>query len=97
MLAAAAKRLRGKGIRFLGLDEQDRASHARAFITSTGVTYPNLVDRNGSLLRELRLLPQAAVPSTLVLDTHGRMAARVIGAITAKELAAIVKGLREGA
>jgi thiol-disulfide isomerase/thioredoxin len=97
MLAAAAKRLRSKGVRFLGLDEQDRASHARAFVASTGVTYPNLVDSNGSLLRKLRLLPQEAVPSTLVLDSQGRMAARVIGAITAKELTAIVSTLRRQA
>lgn len=95
MLAAAAKRMQGEGVRFLGIDEQDRASHARAFASSTGLTYPNLVDQSGSLLRELRLLPQAAVPSTLVLDTHRRMAARVIGAITSKELATIIKGLRK--
>lgn len=97
MLAAAAQRLRNRGVRFLGLDERDHASHARAFVASTGATYPNLMDTNGSLLRELPLLPQAAVPSTLVLDTQGRMAARVIGAITAKQLAAIVSGLRKEA
>lgn len=86
-LASAAKRLGpDDGVRFVGLDEQDRESHARSFAASAGVTYPNLVDRNGSLLRELRLLPGAAVPSTLVVDTHGRMAARVIGAITSIEL-----------
>jgi thiol-disulfide isomerase/thioredoxin len=97
MLAAAAKRLRSQGVRFLGVDERDHASHARAFIASTGATYPNLFDPNGSLLRELTLLPQAGVPSTLVLDPRGRMAARVIGAITSKELAAIVSGLRKEA
>jgi thiol-disulfide isomerase/thioredoxin len=94
-LASAAKRLGpDDGVRFVGLDEADRASDARAFVASTGITYPSLVDSSGSLLRELRLLPQAGVPSTLVLDTHGRMAARVIGAITAIELDKIVRGLR---
>jgi thiol-disulfide isomerase/thioredoxin len=97
MLAAAAKRLRSQGVRFLGLDERDHASHARTFLASTGVTYPNLIDTNGSLLRELRLLPQAGIPSTLVVDAQGRMAARVIGAISARELAAILTGLRKKA
>lgn len=97
LLASAAKRLRSDGVRFLGLDERDISSHARAFAASKGVTYPNLVDSEGSLLEQLKLLPQDAVPSTLVLDAQGRMAARVIGAITSRELTTILKDLGERA
>jgi thiol-disulfide isomerase/thioredoxin len=95
MLAKAAQSLRSEGIRFLGVDEEDSSSHARTFVASTGATYPNLIDKEGSLLRKLTVLPQAGIPSTLVLDVSGRMAARVIGPITSRQLQQIVKGLRE--
>jgi thiol-disulfide isomerase/thioredoxin len=97
MLAGAAKNLRRAGVRFLGIDEQDTTSRARAFVASVGSTYPNLVDADGSLLRRLTLLPQVGVPSTLVLDQRGRMAARVIGPMTSQQLAQIVKGLQQEA
>jgi thiol-disulfide isomerase/thioredoxin len=93
MLAAESKALANDGVRFLGIDEQDTAPAARAFVTSVGATYPDLVDTDGSLLRKLKLLPQMGVPSTLVLDRHGRMAARVIGPMTAQQLQKIVKTL----
>jgi thiol-disulfide isomerase/thioredoxin len=96
-LAAADKQLRHEGVQFLGLDERDVTSKARAFVASTGASYPNLVDTNGELLQKLRPLPQAAIPSTLVLDRHGRMAARVIGPITSPELRRIMRGLRSEA
>jgi thiol-disulfide isomerase/thioredoxin len=93
MLATESKALANDGVRFLGIDEQDTAPAARAFVTSVGATYPDVVDADGSLLRKLKLLPQMGVPSTLVLDRHGRMAARVIGPMTAVQLQKIVKTL----
>jgi thiol-disulfide isomerase/thioredoxin len=97
MLATAAKTLEGDGVTFLGLDEQDHAADARNFVASVGATYPDLVDGDGSLLRKLKLLPQMGVPSTLVLDKHGLMAARVIGPMTSEQLDQIVKRLQSEA
>lgn len=97
MLATAARTLKPEGVRFLGVDEQDTTAKARAFVTSVGATYPSLVDSDGLLLRRLRLLPQLGVPSSLVLDRHGRMAARVIGPMTAQQLQRIVGGLQKEA
>jgi thiol-disulfide isomerase/thioredoxin len=97
MLATAAKALKGDGVTFLGLDEQDPAPDARDFVASVGATYPDLVDGDGSLLRRLKLLPQMGVPSTLVLDKQGRMAARVIGPMTSAQLDQIVKSLQSEA
>ena len=92
-LAEMAKRMQPSGVRFVGIDEQDKAAAARAFVATTHSTYPHLVDQDGSLLRTLRLLPQAGVPSTLVLDHDGRMAARVIGPTTSPALQRILNGL----
>jgi thiol-disulfide isomerase/thioredoxin len=94
LLARSAKALAKQGVQFLGLDEQDPAAAARAFVASTGTSYPHLVDREGTLLRKLRLLPQMGIPSTLVIDRHGRIAARIIGAVTASEISQIVRNLQ---
>ncbi|MEP7177908.1 MAG: TlpA disulfide reductase family protein [Pseudonocardiales bacterium] len=93
MLAVMAARLTASGIRFLGLDERDTTSTARTFVAAVHSNYMHLVDRDGALLLKLRVLPQVAIPSTLVLDRHGRMAARVIGPATASALQRIVDEL----
>ncbi|MDQ1625240.1 MAG: hypothetical protein QOJ49_738 [Actinomycetota bacterium] len=90
MLARSARALAPRGVRFLGLDEEDQPQSARAFVRSTGSTYPHLVDDEGTLLRKLRMLPQGGIPSTLVIDRHGLVAARVIGKVTATEIRRIV-------
>jgi thiol-disulfide isomerase/thioredoxin len=93
-LAHAATRLRRSGVRFVGIDEQDDNAKALAFAHRVGTTYPSLVDRTGALLHQLSVLPSTAVPSTLFIDGNGRMAARVIGPVSASELASVVARVR---
>lgn len=78
-MAAAARRFADRGVRFVGVDEHDTATAARAFATAAGVGYPQLTDPSGRLLGALPQLPQLGIPSTLVLDRSGRPAARIIG------------------
>jgi thiol-disulfide isomerase/thioredoxin len=85
-LAQLASDPRLSKVRFVGLDEQDQPAAARAFATSAGTTYPHLVDRDGSMLARIPLVPVTAIPSTLVIDQDGRVAARVIGALDAAAL-----------
>ena len=92
-LARVAQQTAALDARFVGIDEQDRAEPARAFAASAGATYPELVDADGALLGSLRLVPPSAVPSTLVLDRSGRVAARVIGAVDAATLDSLVRAL----
>jgi thiol-disulfide isomerase/thioredoxin len=93
VLASEARALQGHGVRFLGLDEEDRTAAARAYAVSAGEIYPSLVDHDGALLRRLTLLPPQGIPSTLVLDSSGRVAARVIGMVTRAQLQRIVTSL----
>jgi thiol-disulfide isomerase/thioredoxin len=93
MLGAAAKSYAAQGVVFVGIDEADTTSAGRAFATSAGMTYPSLVDPQGTLLSKLKMLPQMGIPSTLVLDNRGRIAARVIGPTTAAELKQVLDGL----
>jgi thiol-disulfide isomerase/thioredoxin len=93
MLGASAKTYEPQGVVFVGIDEQDTASAGRAFATSAGMTYSNFVDPDGALLSKLKMLPQMGIPSTLVLDKHGRIAARVIGPTNAPELKQVLDNL----
>jgi thiol-disulfide isomerase/thioredoxin len=96
-LAALAKEMERQPVHFLGIDEQDSPAAARTFLESAGTPYPQLTDPDGDMLTELPLLPQSGIPSTLVLDRHGRMAARVIGPVTQGELRRLISAAGEGA
>ena len=76
--------------RFVGIDEQDVAGKARSFVAATGMRYPQLSDPSGAALNRLTILPNYGIPSTLVVDRHGLMAARIIGPVTTGQLRKLV-------
>jgi peroxiredoxin len=92
-LVAASRSSAARGVTFLGIDEQDSADAARAFVAAEHMPYPSLFDDDGTVLGSLGLVPANAIPSTLVLDRTGRVAARVIGATTAAELSMLLDQL----
>lgn len=79
MLAGLAAQFAGQGVRFVGVDEADNDASAQAFAKKVGMTYPVLADPNGDLLHKLPGLPPSAVPSSMVLDRSGQIAAKIIG------------------
>lgn len=83
---------------FVGIDTRDPdPGPARAFQRSFGITYPSIHDPQGqSLLQFSGDLPPSGIPSTLVLDTEGRIAARVIGVVDEKTLVALVRDVAAG-
>ncbi|MDT4924857.1 MAG: hypothetical protein QOG01_2570 [Pseudonocardiales bacterium] len=89
-LAQLSRSLSARSVAFVGIDEQDTTSAARAFAASSGTSYPHMVDPDGTALRKLLLLPSLGIPSTLLVDQHGMMAARVIGPTTASQLQALI-------
>jgi thiol-disulfide isomerase/thioredoxin len=94
-LAAVARQLSGSPVHFLGIDEEVSPSAARGFLVGNKITYPQLADPQGDLLSALSLLPKSGIPSTLLLDSRGRMAARVIGPVTQNGLRQLITSLRE--
>jgi len=83
--------VRGKGVQFVGVDTRDQNAAARAHERRFGVTYPSVDDDSGRVLLALRgILPPKAPPSTLVLDRRGRVAYRVLEAMTPATLRDIV-------
>lgn len=68
------------GVSFVGINTKDGAAAARAHEKRFGVTYPSIDDDGGRVLLDLRgTLSPSAIPSTLVLDREGRVAARILG------------------
>lgn len=76
-------------VQFIGIDFREEAARGAAFAKKAGITYPSLSDESGVLI--LALQGKApTVPTTLVLDTQGRIAARVNGSVSASTLRALV-------
>ena len=95
-LEEVAVQFDGKGVQFIGLNTRDSQAAAQAFIRNYGVTYPSLVDTDGRIqLLFNDSLPPQAIPSTIVIDQQGRVAARALGTVTAATLRAMVEPLLE--
>lgn len=94
-LEAAHQRLKTEDVSFLGINtrEEDPAQ-ALAFQRTFEVTYPSLSDEGGTLLLSLRgAVAPNAIPTTLVLDDQGRIAARITGGTTAATLVGVVESV----
>jgi len=78
----------GKGAVWLGVNVRDQAANANAFENSYGITYPSVmdVDTGAMQLAFSGSIPPNAVPTTLVLDKSGRVAARILGALTSQSI-----------
>jgi peroxiredoxin len=70
-------------IPFYGVDVYDQAATALTFESTHKVTYPSLIDTNTTNVQYAysAYVSPDAVPTTLVIDKHGRVAARVLGPI----------------
>jgi thiol-disulfide isomerase/thioredoxin len=84
--------LADKGVQFVGLNTRDSQAAADAFVDRFGLTYPSVVDTDGSrqlLFRDT--LPPAAIPSTIVIDRQGRVAGRAIGEVDRSRLLGMIE------
>jgi peroxiredoxin len=79
----------GSGARMVGIDFREEAERGAAFAKRAGLTYPSLTDESGVLILQLQG-KAPTVPTTLVLDDRGRIAARVNGPVTASTLTGLV-------
>lgn len=88
VLAEAARETADDGVRFLGINVRDNPDAARAFERTYQVPYPSIApeDSSAALLAFGGMLASAAVPSTVVVDADGRVAARVVGKVSSSTL-----------
>ena len=91
-LAAVASEYAEAGVRFLGVNSTDDAGAALAFERTFEVPYPSLDDADGRGVAAMQgAVPLRAVPTTVVLDPQGRIAARVLGRTDSATLGALVE------
>ncbi|MFE2039367.1 TlpA family protein disulfide reductase [Streptomyces sp. NPDC059477] len=81
--------VKDQGVQFVGINTRDGSTGlARAFEEEFGISYPSLYDPTGKLMlrfEEGTLNPQA-IPSTLIIDREGRIAARTLQALSEEKL-----------
>ncbi|MFD5739008.1 TlpA family protein disulfide reductase [Streptomyces massasporeus] len=92
--AKVSKAYAGKGVQFVGINTRDTSTGAAlAFEKDWDITYPSLYDPTGKLLLRFKkgtLNPQA-IPSTLILDRDGKVAARSLSALSEERLLKMLK------
>lgn len=87
---------KASGVQFVGVDVKDGKDNAQAFARNFKITYPSLFDEAGQVALAFRTVPPNAVPSTLVIDRQGRVAARVIGSVPYSTLKDLVTKVAAG-
>lgn len=97
MLAEAARDLADDDVAFLGIDSRDPSrSAAQAFVRRFDLPYPSIYDQQGETLLAFRgTLNPNAIPSTVIIDREGRVAASVLGEITRTTLYDLVEEVAE--
>lgn len=91
-LVAAAKATTDAAV-FMGINIRDpNPAQSLAFVRAFEVPYDSIFDPDGRVLLDFgKHLPPNAIPSTLIVDKEGRVAARVLGEVTE----ATIRGLVE--
>jgi thiol-disulfide isomerase/thioredoxin len=82
-----------EGVQFLGVDVKDERQLAIAFYADKGVEYPSLFDPRGEVALAFRGFPANAVPSTILIDREGRVAAVYTAAVAAEDLRSALSAL----
>ena len=86
--------VRDDGVQFLGLNVKDYDQQfADAFVADKGITFPSLYDPKGRVALAFRNYPAAAIPSTIVLDRQGRVAAVYTGEVRQDDLRTVLARL----
>jgi thiol-disulfide isomerase/thioredoxin len=76
------------GVQFLGVDVKDNRQLAQAFVDSVGAKYPSLFDPRGEIALAFRGFPANVVPSTILIDREGRVAAVYVAVVPEEDLRA---------
>jgi thiol-disulfide isomerase/thioredoxin len=76
-------------VQFLGILTRDNLANAEVFARQLGVSYPNFID-DSLLLGFRNTLPANAIPTTVIIDKAGKVAARISGPITVAGLSDLI-------
>ena len=77
-------------VQFMGILTRDNLANAEVFAKQKGVQFPNFID-DSLLLGFRKTLPANAIPTTVVIDRQGKVAARISGPITVASLSDLIE------
>jgi peroxiredoxin len=79
------------GVTVIGVNTKDDPATAQAFERTFGVTYPSIGDSDGKAVASLQgLVAINAVPTGLVIDPQGFVAARTVGRVELTTLQSLI-------
>jgi peroxiredoxin len=85
-----------KKVQFVGLDTRDSDTAAQNFVDRYGISYPQAIDPEARVQLLFRdTLPAQAIPSTLIVDAKGNVAARILGATTEAALRSVIDDVQK--
>ncbi len=79
-------------VQFMGILTRDNLANAEVFAKQLAVPYPNFID-DALILGFRDSLPANAIPTTLVIDKSGKVAARVSGPVSVAGLSELIDRL----
>ena len=95
-LNAAYHELRDDGVEFLGVNiGQDSKVNALGHLREFDVPYPSLYDPSNAYAAGYGGVGPRALPTTIVIDPEGRVAARLFGETGAEELTNLIAFLQD--
>lgn len=77
-------------VAFIGILTRDNPANAEAFERRFKIPYPTVID-DSILIGFKGSLPANAIPSTVILDKKGRVAARISGVVTVASLTELIE------
>lgn len=85
--------VKSQGIEFVGVGVKDTHAHLSEFVKDNRVSYPNVYDPNAKTALQLGRIPASSLPSTVILDRKGRVAAVYVGPVLAGDLRPVLRTL----
>lgn len=90
-LAALSEEYQADGVQFLGVNHVDSTANAQAFERRFGIPYPSLNDEESAGVAAMQgAVPLRSMPTTVILDREGRVAARILGLAERSILATLI-------
>ena len=94
-LVAVHERYADRGAQLLGVNVRDSATNARSFERDFAKPYPSLHDADQSIAAAFGGIGASALPTTIIIDGEGRVAARLFGQVDETALSSRVEALLE--
>lgn len=80
-------------IAVVGVNVMDEPAAATAFAQDLNIPYPSIVDQQAGIWGTFPGIPPRSLPSTVILDTDGRVAATIVGTTDAAQLRTLTEAL----